>query len=516
MTNNAILDAPSRVRRIVIVGGGSAGWMTAAALSRVLDARTVRIELVESEEIGIVGVGEATLPAIRIFNAQLGIDEVDFIRRTQAVFKLGIAFQDWGRPGNRFFHGFGDFGAPIENLPAYQYWLRQRALGDSTGLEDYSLPTIAAFANRFAPPHTDPKSPLAAFTYAFHFDAALYARFLRDYAQKRGVARTNAKIVDVNLRGTDGFIESLLLDNGARMEGDFFIDCSGFRGLLIQEALKTGYEEWTHWLPCDRAMTVPCASAGPLTPYTGLTAREGGWQWRIPLQHRIGNGYVYSSNFITDETAAETLLGNLDGEALAEARALRFVTGRRRKFWSKNCVAIGLAAGFMEPLESTSILLIQSAINRLIELFPSGNFEPAIAEEFNRLSVVEYERIRDFLILHYRLNERLGEGVWDYCRHMPIPDTLALKMELFAARGQVAAMAGDSFLEPSWISLFNGLGCVPRDWDPLVERLDDAQVANTLRERRDFLRRAVASLPTLDDFIARNCRAPDPALARAS
>jgi tryptophan halogenase len=375
---------------------------------------------------------------------------------------------------------------------------------------------MAAFANRFAPPHPDPKSPLAAFTYAFHFDAALYARFLRGYAEKRGVARTNAKIVDVKLRGTDGFIESLLLDNGAQVEGDFFIDCSGFRGLLIEEALKTGYEEWTHWLPCDRAVTIPCASAGPLTPYTRLTAREGGWQWRIPLQHRIGNGHVYSSPFISDDAATQTLLDNLDGKALAEPRILRFVTGRRRKFWAKNCVAIGLAAGFMEPLESTSILLIQSTINRLIELFPDGAFQPVVADEFNRLSVIEYERIRDFLILHYRLNERMGEGLWDYCREMPIPDTLALKMELFAARGHVVSLPGDSFLEPSWTSLFNGLGCVPRDWDPLVERIDDARAAKILRERREFLHRAVSAMPALDDFIARNCRAPDPALARAS
>jgi tryptophan halogenase len=500
--------SPNRIRKLVIVGGGTAGWMAAAALRRMFEARLLDIELIESDEIRTVGVGEATIPGIRAFNSLLGLDEIDFIRRTQATFKLGIEFKNWLHIGHRFFHGFGDFGAPIDKTGAYQYWLKLRALGDTTDLEGYSVAALAASTYRFAQPVADQRSPMAAFSYAFQFDAALYAKFLREYAEKRTVKRTNAKIVDVKLRGGDGFIESVVLDNGTTVKGDFFVDCSGFRGLLIEQALKTGYEDWSRWLPNDRAYTVHSESVAPGRPYTTATALAAGWQWHIPLQHRTGNGYVYCSRYASDEEAVKTLLDNLDGKALADPWQLRFTAGRRTKTWNKNCVAVGLAGGFMEPLESTSIMLIHAAIARLIEMFPDKNFDPAVETEYNRQSANEYERIRDFLILHYKLNDRRDNGLWDYCRNMDIPDTLKHKIELFESRGQVLIYDGDWFLQPSWISIFNGMNVVPKGYDPLADRADIEEIRRTFLERRTFLQRAVATMPTQDAFIARYCRAP--------
>lgn len=498
---------PDRIRRIVIVGGGTAGWMTAAALRRLLGAQFGEIQLIESDEIGTVGVGEATLPTLHLFHSKLGISEVDFVRATQATFKLGIEFCDWGHVGNRFFHGFGDFGPYIDSVSPYQYWLKLCAAGDGRPLGELSVPTVMAELNRCAQPHPDPRSPFAAFIYAYQFDATLYARFLRSFAEKLGVTRTNARIVDVKLRGGDGFIESVVLQSGEQVAGDLFVDCSGFVSLLLGKALGVGFEDWSNWLPCDRALAVPCESVNPLTVFTRSTARDAGWQWRIPLQHRIGNGYVYSSKFVSDDNAAKTLLANLDGKALAEPRMLRFTAGRRHKLWERNCVAIGLSGGFLEPLESTSIALIQNGIGRLVEYFPDKSFDPVVRDEFNRQSEIEYERIRDFIIAHYLFTERRDSELWRYCSAMRPPDTLAYKVDVFRSRGRPVVYDSDGFKEASWLSIYNGLGVTPRTYDSLVDRLSLEDIRRMFAERRAVLRRGVETMPTHEQFLERNFQA---------
>jgi len=477
-----------RIRSIAIVGGGTAGWMAAAVLARFLRPSQVALCVIESEEIGTVGVGEATVPVIQVLNGLLGIDEADFIRKTRATFKLGIEFRDWVRPGHTHFHFFGDFGAPIEGIPPHHHWLKLRQLGDPTPLAEYSLPYVMGKLGRFSPLQE-------GFKYAYHFDAALYAAYLRANAESRGARRKEGKVVDVSLRGEDGFIQALTLGSGERIEADFFIDASGFRGLLIGAALGVGYEDWSRWLPCDRAVAVPCASAGALTPYTVSSARPAGWQWRIPLQHRTGNGYVYCSRFVGDYEAANTLLGSLDGPALAEPRLLRFTTGRRQQFWSRNCVAIGLAAGFMEPLESTSIQLIQTALARLIEMFPDRQLDPVISAEYNRASVNEWERIRDFLILHYSATARDDAPLWQYCRNMQLPDSLQYKMDVFRSSGRVPLLSEESYQEPSWVSILLGQNILPKRYDPLVDNLNVEHLKSGMLQRRRSIRRLAEGMP---------------------
>src|SRR6187551_222020 len=391
----------NRIEKIVIVGGGTSGWMTAAALAKVLKNDYCQVRLIESEEIGTVGVGEATIPQIQLFNKLLDLDEDEFVRKTQGTFKLGIQFVNWTHIGHKYIHAFGDVGKDMEAIQFYHYWLKMSQLGKAEELGHYTISGVASDNGKFMRPFDAGNSPLSNIAYAFHFDAGLYARFLREYSEARGVVRTEGKVVNTILRADDGFIEAVHLESGERVEADFFIDCSGFRGLLIEQALKTGYEDWSHWLPCDRAWAVPCESVGDPIPYTRSTAHAAGWQWRIPLQHRTGNGHVFSSKFMSEDEARSILLGNLDGKPLAEPRLLKFVTGKRKKFWNKNCLAVGLASGFMEPLESTSIHLVQSTIARLMSFFPNKNFDKEDIDEFNRQADFEVEKIRDFLILHY-------------------------------------------------------------------------------------------------------------------
>ncbi len=496
-----------RITQIVIVGGGTAGWMAAAALSKVLTPE-YSIRLVESEEIGTVGVGEATIPMIKLFNNALELDENDFVRRTKGSFKLGIEFVDWGRLGDSYIHGFGKIGQDLGLVPFYHYWLKLHRLGRAGPLDAYSINTAAARQNKFMHAISDrPNSPLADIAYAYHFDASLYARFLRDYAEARGVRRIEGKVVDVALRSEDGHVESVLLDRGERIGGQLFLDCSGFRGLLIEQALETGYDDWTHWLPCDRAVAVPCANAGPLTPYTRSTARRAGWQWRIPLQHRIGNGYVFSSAHVSEDEAITTLLANLEGEPLAEPKVLRFVTGRRRKTWHRNVVAIGLSGGFMEPLESTSIHLIQSVIARLTAFFPHAGIEAADVDEFNAHTDFEFERIRDFLILHYHATERDDTPFWNYCRTMDIPDSLRRKMELFRANGRVFREHNELFAEPSWVQVLHGQRVHPRGYHGLVDARDEDKVAEFMDNIGGVIENCVQAMPTHEAFIAKHCAA---------
>ncbi|MCW3835712.1 tryptophan halogenase family protein [Sphingomonas canadensis] len=464
------------VKRILIVGGGTAGWMTAAALAHKLGSTPVEIRLIESAEVGTVGVGEATVPHIRHYNATLGFDEAEFMARTQGTFKLGIEFVNWGRIGDSYIHPFGAFGGDIGGVPFHHQWLRMRQRGPVPDFEAFSLPVQAARRGRFRHPGTDPASPLNSYNYAYQFDAGLYARFLREYAEARGVQRKEGKVVDAALEGESGFVRSVTLENGEKLKADLFVDCSGFRGLLIEQALKTGYEEWTHWLPCDRAIALPCANEERIAPFTRATAQKSGWVWKIPLQHRCGNGHVYSSGFLSDEDALETLLGAIAAPPMAEPNRLRFVTGKRRRQWVGNVVAIGLSSGFLEPLESTSIHLIQLAIGRLLDLFPTQAWDPLDAEEFNRLMAFEYERVRDFIILHYHATQRDDSDFWNHCRTMRLPDSLEYKMALFRERGVVVNYRDGMFLEPSWLAVYLGQRVLPRHADPLAEKVAEDQV----------------------------------------
>lgn len=476
--------------------------MTAAALGRYCIPR-FSVTLVESDEIGIVGVGEATIPSINMFNQSLGIDEAEFLAATGGTYKLGIAFDGWGKPDEAYVHAFGLVGSALGVVPFHNYWLRGRSLGIAKPLGHYILHTIAIAGNRFAHVERPPGSVAPPLPYAFHFDASLYAKFLRRFAEKRGVVRQEGKIVAVERNQQNGDIAAVLLANGTRIEGDLFIDCSGFRGLLIEQELETGFEDWTHWLRCDRAIAVPCARVDPLMPLTRSIARRAGWQWRIPLQHRIGNGHVFSSRHISEDEAAVMLLTNLDGEAMAEPRTIRFVTGRRRKSWVRNVVAIGLSSGFIEPLESTSIHLIQTAISRLLDLLPAGEISEATRDDFNARSAFESERIRDFIILHYYANERVGEPFWDELRTMEIPEPLKHKIDLFRSSARVTASFDELFDARAWIQVLLGQNVIPQSWNPIADQLPEPR----LREFLEGLERAhvedVSRMPDHGAFVSK-------------
>ncbi|WP_420008345.1 tryptophan halogenase family protein [Xanthomonas sacchari] len=497
------------LRNLVIVGGGTAGWMAAAALARVLGP-DYRITLIESEQIGIVGVGEATVPHIKAFNNLLGINEAEFVRHTQGSFKLGIEFADWQRPGKSYVHGFGtEIGHPLGLLPFQQYWFKQALAGKARPLGAYTLNTVAAKRDRFMTSATDvpPNSPLANIAYAYHFDAALYAGFLRRYAEQRGVTRREGIVEEVQLHPESGDVRAVRLASGETIAGDLFIDCSGFRGLLIEQALHTGYHDFSHWLPCDRALAVPCAKVGPPTPYTRATARAAGWQWRIPLQHRTGNGYVYCSAHISDDEAAATLLANLDGPALADPRPLRFVTGRRKQVWNRNVIALGLASGFMEPLESTSIHLVQSGISKLLELFPREGISPVLVRRYNDRIAFEFDRIRDFLLLHYHATERDDSAFWRHCRSMPITPELQETLELFRDSGRFYRNGDEMFAEISWVQVMVGQGILPRAYHPLVDQVPQADLERFMASVEQTIGHCADAMPPHQAFIDRYCAA---------
>ena len=489
------------MRRMVIAGGGTAGWMAAAALARYLP-HGWHITLVESDAIGTVGVGEATIPQIALFNAGLGIDEADFLKATQGSFKLGIAFDGWGAPGESYLHAFGSVGRPLGLMPFHQYWLRALAAGKAGPLGRYVFNDVAARAGRFGRSGRS-EGAVPDLVTAYHFDAGLYAAYLRKYAEARGATRVEGIIDAVERDGESGDITALTLSGERRVEGDFFIDCTGFGGRLIAQELGVGFDDWSHWLPCDRAWALPCARVDPVIPYTRATAREAGWQWRIPLQHRTGNGHVFCSSAISEDEAAAVLLANLDGTPESDPRLLRFTTGKRKAFWAHNCVALGLASGFMEPLESSSIHLIQAGIARLLQFLPQGQAADADRDAFNRLSATEFERIRDFLILHYHANGRLGEPFWDQCRAMALPDTLTEKLALFRSQGQVLRDADELFTEPGWVQVLIGQHIMPKHWHPLAEAISEKDLADFMQLVESSYARAAAALPEHGHWLAK-------------
>jgi tryptophan 7-halogenase len=490
------------IRSICIVGGGSAGWMTAATLARLLGPNYASVTLVESAEIGIVGVGEATIPQMRTFNRMLGIDEDEFIRETRGSYKLGIQFVDWGRLGHTYFHPFGSYGINMGGVSFHAHFLRLHGLGEAPSIDAFSLQATAAARGKFMRSvDAGPNSPLSDIAYAYHFDAGLYARYLRRYAEARGVVRHEGRIVDVALDGENGHVAAVVMADGSRVGADLFIDCSGFRALLIGQALGNDYVDWSHWLPCDRAVAVPCAGGEAVEPYTRSTARAAGWQWRIPLQHRVGNGHVYSSAHMSDDEATAVLLASLDGEPLADPRLVPFRTGHRARLWDRNVVSLGLASGFMEPLESTSLWMVQSGLSRLMAMFPDRGFDQATIDRYNRILLNEWAEIRDFLILHYHATERTDTPFWEACRTMAIPDRLAEKMRVFGAHGRVFRENEELFNDTSWFAVMWGQLMRPRTHDPVADVMPLEQTRARLTEIQQVMFNSADYMPRHRDFL---------------
>jgi len=497
---------PYLLDRVVIVGGGTAGWMTAAALGKLLSGSPTKVTLIESEEIGTVGVGEATIPPIIAFNTMLGIDENEFVRATNATFKLGIEFVDWLEKGHSYIHPFGDFGRDFDAIPFYQYWLHRSLAGQKDDLFSYSLMVQACRQEKFQRPVTGrPQSAYAGINYAFQFDAALYARFLRKFAEDHGVERLEGRIVNVEQDRESGRVLSVETKNGDLISGDFFIDCSGFRGLLIEQSLEVGYEDWRKWLPCDRAIALPCAKSEFPVPYTRAIAREAGWQWRIPLQHRTGNGYVYCSEFLADDDAEAALLSRLDGEPLAEPNRLRFVTGHRKQFWQKNVLALGLAAGFMEPLESTSIHLVQTSLARLLTHFPDKRFNEQDIKAFNSRTLKEYQLVRDFLVLHYTSTRRDDTPFWRHCQTIEQSEDLKRRIAQFGDSGRIFEEPNDIFGTASWLAVMYGQGIEPTASNPLISKMPLSRIDAVMRQIGDTIDKAVQAMPSHREFIEREC-----------
>jgi tryptophan 7-halogenase len=493
-------DGERRLRRIVVAGGGTAGWMAAAAIARTM-GRAVDVTLVESDEIGTVGVGESTIPPLVAYNRLLGINEAEFMRATQATFKLGIQFDNWKQVGHGYFHSFGLTGKDHWAAGFQHFWLAGREQGHDQPYDAYCLELMAAMAGRFAHLPNDQAN------YAYQLDSGLYARFLRTMAEADGTRRVEGRIAEVVLNGASGDIAALVLATGERIEGDLFLDCTGFRALLIEGALHAGYDDWSHYLPCDAAIAIQTESVGPPVPFTRAMAHDAGWQWRIPLQHRTGNGLVYCSRYLDRDAALDRLLGNLQGTTLVQPNFLRFVTGARRQQWHRNCIAIGLSGGFMEPLESTSIHLIQRAVLRLIRMLPLAQVSPRDVAEFNDQQMTDMLQIRDFLILHYKATERGDSAFWRQCRDMAVPDTLAHRIELFRETGRVFRRNEELFAENSWVQVMMGQGIVPRAHHPIAEKLPADELDRLLRTIRENVAKQVAAMPPHADYVARYCGA---------
>ena len=497
------------IEKIVIVGGGTAGWMAAAALSRLKKARPLSITLVESEQIGTVGVGEATIPPFVGFNGLLGVQERELMSASQATFKLGIQFSNWGKLGDSYIHPFGAYGYTMGGISFLQVWHKFRELGDKRPIQVFNIETLAAHFGKFAKTTDFQRDDLPPINYAYHLDAGRYAGFLRKVAEGRGVVRQEGRVCDVALDGESGHVTSVKLESGEDLAGDLFIDCSGFRGLLIEQALKTGYEEWTHWLPCDRAVALPCNrdDGSPPAPYTRATAHSAGWQWQVPLQHRNGNGHVYCSAYMENDEAHDILVNNLAGKPTADPNFLRFVTGHRKKFWNKNVVSLGLSAGFMEPLESTSIHLINTGIDKLMAMLSLDGITPSMESTYNRLTTKEYARIRDFLILHYHATSRDDSEFWNYCRTMSVPDTLQEKMDLFQANGLVFREEDELFTETSWAAVMMGQGISMQGRNPIADTLDQQETLTELNEMEKSIRFLVQNMKGHGDYVQGYCPA---------
>jgi tryptophan halogenase len=488
------------IRSIAILGGGTAGWVSASMLVRALHGQNCSITVIESPEIGTVGVGEATIPPITDFLKFLGINEVDFIRHTQATFKLGIRFPDWRRPGHSYWHPFGTFGSTINRRPFHHYWLAAKAKGWGPRFDDFSLCAALGDKNLFQFPDPQSPGPTAGLRYALHFDAGLVAKYLKAYAERLGVTRIEKTVATASL-ADNGHIAALRFTDGTQLAADLYIDCSGFRGVLIEQTLKTGYLDWTGWLPCDRAVAFPTTAASPRPPFTEARARAAGWQWRIPLQHRTGNGHVYSSAHLDDQAALDDLLATLGEKPLAEPRFLRFTTGRRKQFWVGNCIAIGLASGFLEPLESTSIHLAMSGIYNLLDHFPDRDFAPANIASYNRELIAEIEHVRDFIILHYCTTERDDTAFWRHCRTMSLPDSLVDRIALYRESGRVRTRPGDLFTDLSWFYIFDGMGIEPAATDPMAAVVDDKRLRSILGELAEQTATALRRAPSHDSFF---------------
>jgi len=487
----------TKVQNVVIVGGGTAGWTAAAAIARLIGAN-LNVVLVESDAIGTVGVGEATIPPFRTMHRLLKIDEADFLSKVQGTFKLAIRFENWRAIGHDYIHSFGFTGQGCWAAGFQHFWLKAKTLGFAEDYGRYAPELMAARANRFDLLQQD------GLSYAYHIDATSYARYLRQLAELDGVTRVEGKIVDVH-QTESGDISEVVLESGQVVNGDLFIDCSGFVSLLLDKALGTGFEDWTHWLPCDRAVAVQTTSAGELTPYTRSIARESGWQWRIPLQTRVGNGLVYCSEFMSDDDARDTLLGNLEGETITEPRVLRFRTGQRVKHWNRNCIGLGLAAGFLEPLESTSIHLIQRGVIRLLQMFPYSGIVESDQAEFNRQMDTEFRFVRDFIIMHYHVTERTDSEFWRRCRAMDIPESLKHRLDLFRDTGRVFEAEGDIFRENSWTQVMLGQGIEPKSYHPIVDMMDEQELRQFMQIQRQKVDHVLKQLPTHQEFIDRYC-----------